>query len=319
VAACEPDSCRKRRNIVRSSNRREFLKTSAAALGAPAILAAKPAAAQLPISFSTLGCPKWDWTTVLDRAREWGYAAVELRGLQGQMDLTKCPEFAPSRLAQTQRELKDRNLRISDLGASCRLHEKDPKVRAEQLDEAKRFIELAHRVGAPYVRVFGDKWLPGEAHEITLERVEVGLRQLGGFARDSRVGVLIETHGDFTSSETLLRVLKLVALPNVGLLWDTHHSVVAGKEKPEETWKALGRYVRHTHIKDSKPEGDEVKYLLPGQGTVPLKEIVQVLKKNGYTGYYGFEWEKAWHPEIEEPEVAFPLFAKVIASYLESA
>jgi len=304
---------------MRLSDRRDFLKTSAVALGAPAFLAARPAAPPLPISFSTLGCPKWDWTTILDRAAEYGYAAVELRGIQGQMDLTKCAEFASSRIAQTRRELKDRNLRISDLGASCRLHEKDRKVRAEQLGEAKRFIELASKLGAPYVRVFGDKWVAGEAHEITLERVEVGLRELGHFARESRVGVLIETHGDFTSSETLLKVLKSVALPNVGLLWDTHHSVVAGKEEPEKTWKALGAHVRHTHLKDSKPEGDGVRYVLPGAGTVPMKEIVQVLKQNKYAGYYGFEWEKGWHPEIEEPEVAFPQFAKAILSYLEGA
>ena len=35
-------------------------------------------------------------------------------------------------------------------------------------------------------------------------------------------------------------------------------------------------------------------------------------------GYYGFEWEKGWHPEIEEPEVAFPHFVETIGAYLSS-
>jgi len=54
-------------------------------------------------------------------------------------------------------------------------------------------------------------------------------------------------------------------------------------------------------------------------GRVPVKEQVAVLAKNGYKGFYCFEWEKKWHPEIEEPEVAFPHFAKTMAAYLAAA
>ena len=59
------------------------------------------------------------------------------------------------------------------------------------------------------------------------------------------------------------------------------------------------RFVRHTHLKDSRPEGDGVRYVLTGEGRVPLRETVNVLKGAGYKGYYCFEWEKKWHPEIE--------------------
>ncbi len=37
-----------------------------------------------------------------------------------------------------------------------------------------------------------------------------------------------------------------------------------------------------------------------------------MLVRGGYRGYYSFEWEKAWHPEIQEPEVAFPHYAKLM-------
>ena len=36
------------------------------------------------------------------------------------------------------------------------------------------------------------------------------------------------------------------------------------------------------------------------------------LAAGGYKGYYGFEWEKQWHPDIAEPEVAFPQYAEVV-------
>jgi sugar phosphate isomerase/epimerase len=296
------------------NSRREFLKSSAVGLAAPALLCGMPPAKRVPIAFSTLGCPAWDWKTIVARAREWGYAAVELRGVKGEMDLPKVPEFAPSNLAATLRELKDHNLKISDLGASAHMHEKDPKAREVQLDEAKRFIELAHKLGAPYVRVFGDRFVQGEPKEATIDRIIEGLKRVGEFARGTKVVAIVETHGDFTSSDVIVKILSSVNMPEVALLWDTRHTVVAGGEAPADTWAKLGKWVRHTHIKDSVGE----KYVLPGAGTVPLKEIVQVLKKGGYKGYYCFEWEKKWHPEIEEPEVAFPRYAKVMTEFIQS-
>jgi hypothetical protein len=38
-----------------------------------------------------------------------------------------------------------------------------------------------------------------------------------------------------------------------------------------------------------------------------------------YKGFYSFEWEKRWHPEIEEPSVAFAQFATVVSGYLRDA
>jgi hypothetical protein len=50
-----------------------------------------------------------------------------------------------------------------------------------------------------------------------------------------------------------------------------------------------------------------------------VREIVRVLAASGYRGYYCFEWEKMWHPDIDEPEVAFPQYAKVMRQYLAEA
>jgi sugar phosphate isomerase/epimerase len=299
--------------------RRGFVAGMMAAAAAPALILGKQRAARYPISFSTLGCPKWPWTRILGQAADMGYAAIELRGIEGQMDLTKRPEFAGARLGQTIKDLEAVGLRISDLGASARMHEAEPATRAAQLDEGRRFIDLAHQLRVPYVRVFGDKVPAGEAKASALARVVDGLRTLGEHAKGSEVSVIIESHGDYTDSPTLLEILKTAAMPNVALLWDAHHTFVAGKEDPASTYKALGSYVRHTHLKDSKPEGDGVRYVLTGEGSVPVRDTVNVLARNGYAGYYGFEWEKAWHPEIEEPEVAFPHFASLMRRYLTEA
>src|SRR5204863_40071 len=138
-------------------------------------------AARLPLGFSTLGCPKWDWATTVDFAASHGYAAIELRGIQDTVDLTRRPEFQPDRLSQTRRGLVDRGLVVSNLGASTNLHETDPATREQGLAEARGFIDLASTLRVPYVRVFGNKYLPGVPREQTLTHVAATLRTLGEY------------------------------------------------------------------------------------------------------------------------------------------
>ncbi|HEY8462238.1 MAG TPA: sugar phosphate isomerase/epimerase family protein, partial [Blastocatellia bacterium] len=211
--------------------------------------------------------------------------------------------------------------KISCLGASANMHEPDPAKRARQMDEARRFIELAHRLGAPYVRVFPNQLVKGEERKTTIDRIIAGLRELGDRAKGSGVTIIVESHGEFVTSPPLLEIIKGSDHPNVAFLWDAHHTCVAG-ESPAETFKHLGRYVRHTHLKDSRaPKGEEKsrRYTLTGTGEVPVRETVKVLAAGGYGGYYSFEWEKKWHPEIEAPEIAIPHYAKVMRQYLAEA
>jgi sugar phosphate isomerase/epimerase len=302
--------------------RRQFTHSLAAAIAAPAIIEANSKAKRLPIAFSTLGCPTWEWKKILDQAAQHGYAAIEMRGLLNEMDLPKSPQFTGEKLKESLKDLEALGLKISDLGASARLGETDPAKRAAQIDEAKRFIDLAHKLKSPYVRVFGGKLLPGQSMQDATERIIAGFRELHEHAKSGGVTLLIESHDEFVSSDSLLNILKGANLPTAALLWDAHHTVVAGKERPAETLKYLGKYVRHTHLKDSRPpKGDEKdrRYVLTGSGELPVKETVKVLAANGYRGYYCFEWEKRWHPEIEEPEVAIPHYAKVMREYLAEA
>jgi len=297
--------------------RRAFLTTLGAGLAAPAILRAQTRSKRHRISFSTLGCPAWTWKQVLEQADRMGYAGIEIRGVKGEMDLTKVPEFQGSRLAEAKKDLAALGLVVADLGASARMHEKDPATREQQLDEGRRFIDLAQAMGVKYVRVFGDKIPEGEPKEEVMKRVVAGFQKLTDHAKPAGVTVLIESHGDFTKSPDLEEILTRVASDHFALLWDAHHTFVAGKEKPADTYARIGKWVRHTHLKDSVPAGADRRYVLLGTGEVPVKEQVRVLAGGGYSGFYSLEWEKGWHPEIEEPEVAFPQYAKTMGAYLD--
>jgi sugar phosphate isomerase/epimerase len=287
--------------------RRRFLQTSAVALAAlqSDLHATSP---RLMVGFSTLGCPSWEWTKILDFAKAHDFSAFELRGLLGSMDLPTRPEFQPDRIAQCKRDVASRNLKIACVSSSAELHHADPEKRQQQIADAKRFIDLAASLGAPNVRVFGNK-IEGPREQV-LARVASGLRELGTYSGGRGVTVIIESHGDFTDSPTLSEILTRADSPSVGLLWDAHHTFVSGKEDPQFTVEKLGRYIRHTHLKDSVPTADGRRYVLTGRGEVPVRKQIEVLAATGYTGCYTFEWEKVWHPELEEPEIAFADFAE---------
>jgi sugar phosphate isomerase/epimerase len=274
---------------------------------------------RLPLGFSTLGCPKWDWQTILSFAAAHQYSAIELRGIQDTVDRTMRPEFQPARIARTKRELENYGVVISDLGASTNLHETDEEKRDAGMKEARSFIDLAAALEVPFIRVFGNKYIPGVPREQTLERVGAAFRSLGEYAKEKNVVVLLETHGDFTDSPTVLDILKRADSKGAAILWDAHHTFAFAKESPETSVGILGPYIRHVHLKDSVPAGEDRKYVLTGKGDVPVQRQVQALAKMGYKGFYNFEWEKRWHPEIEEPEVAFAQFAEVVGAYMREA
>ena len=292
-------------------------RTSTAASGAAAASMAT-GAGRLPLGFSTLGSPKWDWLQTLDFAAAHGFAGVELRGIQETMDLSQRPEFQPARIAQTKRELAARGLVVPCLGASVNLHEQDAAKLGAAMAETRRFIDVASSLGAPYVRVFGNQYVKGMSREAVLAYIGRGLHELGEYARPRGVTVILESHGDFTDSPTLVELMRLADSPNVAILWDAHHTFVAG-ESPETSVAQLGKWIRHTHLKDSVAAGKDRRYVLTGRGEVPVKRQVEALARIGYTGFYSFEWEKRWHPEIAEPEVAIADFATVASGYLRDA
>ncbi len=296
-----------------SLNRRQFLATSAATLFASQ-LRADSAAPVLPIAFSTLGCPAWDLDKILTYAQSAGFAAVELRGLQGNMDLPARPEFAPDRIAATKAAFAAHQVKIACVSSSAAMHESDPTKRAQNISDAKKFIDLASALGCPYVRVFGNN-INGPKEEV-VARVADGLRTLGEYSGPRHVTVIIESHGDFTDSPTLKDLLTRANSPYVALLWDAHHTFATSHEDPEFTVRELGQWIRHTHLKDSVPDGKDRRYVLPGEGDVPIARQVRALQQIHYTGYFCFEWEKVWHPDIPVPEIAFPAYVRYMRPLL---
>ncbi|HSN07930.1 MAG TPA: sugar phosphate isomerase/epimerase family protein [Hanamia sp.] len=297
-------------------NRRKFLKASTLLMAAPFapkffdVKKTKPL-----LSFSTLGCPDWDFKKITDFAVQHHYEGLEIRGLLRQMDLTKCPEFSTQNIAATLALMKDKNLAFSDLGASTSLHIADSAQRKKNLDEGKHFIDLAQKINCPHVRVFPNNLPKDQDKNKTMDLITKGLLELGDYAKGSNVSVLMETHGDLVWSDDIKKIMESAFNKNTGLVWDVANMWSITKEPPTQVYPKLKKYIRHTHIKDLKMIDGKEHYTLLGEGEVPIFTAVDLLAKGRYKGYYSFEWEKLWHPEIADPEIAIAQYSKVMLEH----
>ena len=145
-----------------------------------------------------------------------------------------------------------------------------------------------------------------------MDLITKGLLELGDHANGSGVTVLIESHGDLVKIDDLETVMKAATHPHVGMIWDITNMWTVTQESPIKAYDRLKKYIRHTHIKDAKMVDGKIAYTMLGKGEIPVFDAIDALAKGGYNGYYSFEWEKLWHPEIAEPELAFADYIKVM-------
>ena len=113
------------------------------------------------LAFSTLGCPSWPLARVLDSASRLGYDGVELRFIEGDDALWSRPELTGSGLRETLARLADAGLAVPCVDTRSFFHSPDPAARRTAVEEAARTAEVAARLGARGIRVFGDRVQPG--------------------------------------------------------------------------------------------------------------------------------------------------------------
>jgi len=177
-------------------------------------------------------------------------------------------------------------------------------------------LEPVMIMGIPAIRVFGDIVPPGEETGRVIRRVADGIRALCEYSEekaDGEVRVWLEVHGYFNTPEILMPLADLLSnLPLYGMIWDIEHTYRELGSDPARFYREFGRLIRHTHIKDCYIKNGKAIPALPGEGSIPIGEYLDILENGGYPGYYSFEWEKRWQPELPDPGIAFQRYAALL-------
>ena len=261
----------------------------------------------MKLCFSTLGCVDKYLGEVIALAERFSLSGVELRGLGGEIANGKIPALAAENASSTKALFTRHGIAPVVLGTSCAFHTDEKRARA--IEEGRAAIDIAESLGIPYVRVFGNSLTVDR--DACYDRVISGIGELCRYAEGKGVTVLLEVHGDFVTAERLRPITDaLGASPAFGLIWDVAHSHKATGADFLPFYRAMRPYIRHVHLKDLR-DCDKA-LVLPGEGDIPLREIVRTMEKDGYTGYFSLEWEKHWHPELPPIEEALASFTALL-------
>lgn len=292
-------------------------------------------------SFSTLGCPDYSFEQIIELLKKVGYTGVELRIYKNTEDLRTLDEFRPENIGSVRRMFKSAGLSFTCVSSSARFAYPDPENLRQQLKLAEDYMRIAEALDCRYIRVFGGPYpvnftgraqsepfidayrasLPPEktrglTREMCDAAVMESLGKIGEIGRKYGVMPLMETHDDFCSGKTVRRLIEGCGSDNVGIVWDCLHPFRYGLDL-RETFEEVRDKIHHVHMKDAanlSPWG--FTPALVGEGEMDLKTAVDILRQNDYAESICFEWEKLWHPQIADAEIACPQFMQSVMRLL---
>ena len=268
----------------------------------------------MKIAFSTLGCPDFSWNDIYSMAKDFGFDGIEIRGLGSEIFAVNAQPFTEAQLPHTVKKLSELRLQIPCLSSGCCLKFAEDAEKNHM--EILQYIELASKLGTPYIRVLADLE-PQPNGEVDDNVVLAALKRLAPIAEEKGVTLLVETNGVYSDTSRLCSLLDHVASDAVAALWDLHHPYRFAGEKPGKTVHNLGAYIKYVHIKDSVMENGVPKYRMMGEGDLPIDDMMMALRSINYEGYVSLEWVKRWAADLDDAGVVFPNFANYMERYME--
>ena len=165
---------------------------------------------------------------------------------------------------------------------------------------------------APYVRTFLGELPEGTKLDSSIyEKISDCLNTAADHASSVGVKIAVEPHDDFVRSSDVVPILHRVQHPALRVIWDIGNAFAAGEDL-REGFGLLKSRIAYVQIKDGKKYGEEWQLCPVGHGHVPLAQAFGLLLAHGYEGALSVEWEYAWHPELDPPEIALPAALRTV-------
>lgn len=267
-------------------NRREFL---AAAAAVPLLVQARPVQAQSGGS-GMFACIHQASTARFDfKASCEGIAKAGVRAVE--VDIQKVQQFAQSESLATAKRLLD-DLGLKPVSSSNHLGFVDePEARFQaSLDTLKTKLEVVQAIGCD--RIVCPSTSSGNKTLDDYKRGVDNMRAGGDLAKAYGVTLMLEFAKTSTLAGSLASALKIIREanhPNARVMMDTFH-FWAGVSKVEDLETLQNGELFHLHFEDIPDDppremlNSQANRTFPGEGNAPLKRIVEILKRKGYSG-----------------------------------
>jgi sugar phosphate isomerase/epimerase len=269
----------------------------------------------MKFAFSTVSCPKWDFDTIVARAKEYGYEGVEVRGFLNESILTASNPFLtdPRKLRTL---FDDNDLDICCLASSIAMTQNRKRDKAAAA-ELTQFIDTAHALNCRLVRVFDTQVRPGQDRASAGVALGNWILPLADYAAERDVVLLVENALSFRSAKEMWTILDRLQHPSIACCWDVFNAAMVG-ESPYISVPTLNSKIQYTQVKDAKLGQLGATYTKLGEGDVKVQTFLTRLRGVGYKGWVTLEWEKAWLPNIAEPEEILPDSIKKLREWARS-
>lgn len=272
--------------------------------------------ALMKIGFSTLACPAWGLDQIIGQATALGFQGIEFRGLQGELHLPLAPALA-GKPEDVRRQFAEKKLDIVCLGASASLTSRDRDEVAHQKGIILEFIDLASRLGCPFVRIYAGEVQRRDTADKAFRRFVEALKPLADAAAIRSVCLLVENGGDFRDSWSMWQLCDTVNHPGVRICWNQVNAKSA-LEPVSVSIPRLGTKMSLVHVGDARfdARGVLLEHVSLGEGDVDVAKEIELLKGIIYRGYLIYEWPKLWVDGLASPEVALPKAAAFLKAAL---
>jgi sugar phosphate isomerase/epimerase len=175
-----------------------------------------------------------------------------------------------------------------------------PKTRAARIDALKQVSDFAKLLGVSQVQTHCG-FIPENPADVLYSASINAIRTVAQHCHRNGQYFLMETGQE--TPITMLRAIRDVNMPNLGVGFDTANPILYGKANPVDAVDILGPHVRSVHAKDGKWPTDPSKLgeeVLIGQGLVDFRKVFTKLRDFGYTGAITIERETSGPQQIED-------------------
>ncbi len=245
----------------------------------------------MKLSFSTNKWSNFKISDFIKIASEYKFNGIEIHSVN---------EINEENLSDTYHALIEHNIKISCIDMVTDVSEKTQ----EAYEEFEKLKNVVSKLRIPYVRLKST----GDATGF--------ITAVLPYAKANNITLLVETVGEYADTAKLRTLLESFAEDNLAALWDIHYPYRVAGEKPEDTIRNLGAYVKHIHIKDSESLSE---HSLIGEGSLPIDEIINALRSVNFNGFVSIEWNPNWVSDVDDIDIIFPHFVSFMSRYKDTS
>lgn len=223
-------------------------------------------------------------------AGEAGYDVLEITA-------TKLDKYLESHtIAEARRLVDGARLKTHAINSIEKINFRDARGHQQVLARTQQLAEYARTLGCPWLVAVPGPTPAGSKWSEIRENTVAALREMCTAAKPFGVGLAWEFLGfPWCSVRTVAQsweVFQAVGQPNLGMVIDTCH-YFAGDSTLDSVRTVPAKNLAIFHINDvekmPKEKIEDANRLFPGDGVIPLKEIIGAVRSTGFDGVASVE------------------------------